>query len=209
MTEDSIQLFLVGPIQTNCYAYISGDSCMVVDPGGEGHMVAEALAGKEVVAIVCTHGHGDHVGGVAALKAATGAPYFIHADDAQAAMHSAEIPEWGIRFDDDAPEPDGLLKEGDVLRVGTALFTVIETPGHTPGCVCLVGSGSAEDVVFTGDTLFAGSCGRTDLPGGDWDTITGSLARLKREISPDAAIYPGHGPATTMSRELLVNPYLR
>lgn len=207
--DDAIELFMVGPIQTNCYAYESASECMVVDPGGEGAMLADALSGFKVVAIVCTHGHGDHVGGVAALKAATGAPYLIHAADSEAAQHSSQVPEWGICYDDDAPEPDGLLSEGDVISVGTARFSVMETPGHTPGCVCLVGSGSAEGVVFSGDTLFAGSRGRTDLPGGDTATIMDSLARLKREVPPEAAVYPGHGLSTTMARELAVNPYLR
>ena len=85
----------------------------------------------------------------------------------------------------------------------------METPGHTPGCICLVGSGSAEGVVFTGDTLFAGSRGRTDLDGGDEATIMASLARMKRELPSKAAVYPGHGPSTTMARERAVNPYLR
>ena len=182
---------------------------MVVDPGGSGAGIAADLAGAKVVAIVCTHGHGDHVGGVAALKAATGAPYLIHAADSEAAQHSSQVPEWGICYDDDAPEPDGLLSEGDVISVGTARFSVMETPGHTPGCICLVGSGSAEGVVFTGDTLFAGSRGRTDLDGGDEATIMASLARMKRELPSKTAVYPGHGPSTTMARERAVNPYLR
>lgn len=207
--DDEIRLYVVSPIETNCYAYISDGSCMVVDPGGSGAGIAADLAGAKVVAIVCTHGHGDHVGGVAALKAATGAPYLIHAADSEAAQHSSQIPEWGICYDDDAPEPDCLLSEGDVISVGTARFSVMETPGHTPGCICLVGSGSAEGVVFTGDTLFAGSRGRTDLDGGDEATIMASLARMKRELPSKAAVYPGHGPSTTMARERAVNPYLR
>ena len=207
--DDEIRLYVVSPIETNCYAYISDGSYMVVDPGGSGAEIAADLAGVKTVAIVCTHGHGDHVGGVAALKAATGAPYLIHAADAEAARHSSQIPEWGICFDDDAPEPDALLAEGDVVSVGTARFTVMETPGHTPGCICLVGSGSAEGVVFTGDTLFAGSRGRTDLDGGDEATIMASLARMKRELLSEAAVYPGHGPSTTMARERAVNPFLR
>ena len=207
--DDEIRLYVVSPIETNCYAYISDGSCMVVDPGGSGAGIAADLAGAKVVAIVCTHGHGDHVGGVAGLKAATGAPYLIHAADSEAAQHSSQVPEWGICYDDDAPEPDGLLSEGDVISVGTARFSVMETPGHTPGCICLVGSGSAEGVVFTGDTLFAGSRGRTDLDGGDEATIMASLARMKRELPSKAAVYPGHGPSTTMARERAVNPYLR
>ena len=205
---DDIRVFATGPIQTNTYAYISGRSCMVVDPGGEGAQLAEALDSLDVELIVCTHGHNDHVGGVAALKAATGARYLIHEADVEMACRAGWMDEFGMAFDDDAPVPDGLLAEGDELVVGTARFTVIETPGHTPGCICLLGKGSAEGVAFTGDTLFAGSRGRTDLAGGDEELIMASLARLKTLIPPETTILPGHGPASTMQRELASNPFL-
>ena len=206
---DDIRLFVVGPIETNCYAYISEGSCMVVDPGASGAAIARELADTCVETIVCTHGHGDHVGGVAELKAATGAVYLIHPADDAMARRAGDKSLLGISLGDDAPEPDGLLAEGMGIAVGSAVFTVVETPGHTPGSVCLVGSGSAEGIVFTGDTLFAGSRGRTDLDGGDDGLIAASLARLKREIAPECAILPGHGGTSTMVRELASNPYLR
>lgn len=207
--RDELRQFVVTPLQTNCYAYVSEGECLVVDPGGSGAQLATVLDDVHVVCVAVTHGHGDHVGGVAALVRETGAPYAIHAADAELARHAGEMSEVGRRYDDNAPDPDRTLAEGDVLRVGTATFTVMETPGHTPGGIVLVGGGTAEGVAFVGDTLFPGSHGRTDLKGGDEATIMNSLARMAAEISPETTLLCGHGPATTMARELAANPFLR
>ena len=206
---DEIRNFVVGPIQTNCYAYVSGGACMVVDPGAAGAAVAERLADVRVECVVATHGHGDHVGGVSALVAACEAPFCINAADAERAMHAGEPSELGIAYDDDAPVPDRELSEGDVISVGTATFTVMETPGHTPGGIVLLGGGSAEGVAFVGDTLFPGSHGRTDLDGGDEAAIMASLRRMAKEIAPATTLLCGHGPSTTMAAELARNPFLR
>ncbi len=208
-SSDGIRCFVVGPIQTNCYAYVSEGECMVVDPGNSGAAIAEQLDDVNVTLVVATHGHGDHVGGVAALKAATGATYAIHAADAERATHAGEPSETGRAYDDNAPAPDRTIAEGDVLRVGTATFTVMETPGHTPGGVVLVGGGTAEGVAFVGDTLFPGSCGRTDLAGGDHAALMCSLRRMGAEIAPETALLCGHGPTTYMARELRSNPFLQ
>ena len=208
---DVVRVFVVGPIQTNCYAYLSAGEALVVDPGAAGARVAEALAGEKVVGVAATHGHGDHVGGVAALVSATGAPFALAAADAEMAEHAGD-PAYsgsGIAYDDDAPVPSRLLAEGDLLEVGTARFRVMKTPGHTPGGICLVGEGTAEGVAFVGDTLFPGSCGRTDLAGGDPDSMRRSLVRMGREIAPQAVLLCGHGPATTMAEELASNPFVR
>lgn len=208
---DVVHVFVVGPIQTNCYAYVSAGEALVVDPGAVGARIATALAGEKVVCVAATHGHGDHVGGVAALVSATGAPFALAAADAEMAEHAGD-PSYsgsGIAYDDDAPVPSRLLAEGDVLAVGTARFRVMETPGHTPGGICLVGEGTAEGIAFVGDTLFPGSCGRTDLAGGDPDAMRRSLARMGREIAPQTALLCGHGPATTMAEELASNPFVR
>ena len=208
---DVVRVFVVGPIQTNCYAYVSCGEVLVIDPGAAGARVATALAGEKIVCVVATHGHGDHVGGVAALVSATGAPFALAAADVEMAEHAGN-PSYsgsGIAYDDDAPAPKRLLAEGDVLEVGTARFRVMETPGHTPGGICLVGEGSAEGIAFVGDTLFPGSCGRTDLAGGDPAAMRRSLARMGREIAPQTVLLCGHGPATTMDEELSGNPFVR
>lgn len=206
---DELRRYVVTPLQTNCYAYVSEGECLVVDPGGSGAQLATVLDDVRVTCVAATHGHGDHVGGVAALVRETGAPYAIHAADAELARHAGEMSEVGRSYDDNAPDPDRTLAEGDVLTVGTATFTVMETPGHTLGGIVLVGGGSAEGVAFVGDTLFPGSHGRTDLKGGDEATIMASLARMAAEIDPATTLLCGHGPATTMARELAVNPFLR
>ena len=207
--NDELLQFVVTPLQTNCYAYVSAGECLVVDPGGSGARVAEHLGDVHVACVAATHGHGDHVGGVAALTRETGAPFAIHAADAELARHAGELSEVGRRYDENAPVADRLLAEGDVIEVGTATFTVMETPGHTPGGIVLVGGGSAAGVAFVGDTLFPGSHGRTDLAGGDERTILASLARMAAEIAPETTLLCGHGPATTMARELACNPFLR
>ena len=207
--KDELRQFVVGPIQTNCYAYVSDGACMVVDPGDCGAQVAEALSDVRVDYVVATHGHGDHVGGVAALLAATGAPFLIHPADAELATHAGEVGEIGIAYDDNAPLPDRELAEGEVLHVGTAAFTVICAPGHTPGGVVLLGSGSAEGVCFVGDTIFPGSHGRCDLAGGDEAVMRLTLLRLAQVIPPATRLLCGHGSSTTMAAELAHNPFMR
>lgn len=212
-SQDQIRCFVVGDIQTNCYAYVSEGSCLVVDPGASGARIANALHDVKVTQVVATHRHHDHVGGVRALVEATGAPWAIGAIDAEEACRALELSSYDfIPTEDeiaDPPEPDVRLREGDVLEVGTARFRVIETPGHTPGGIILLGEGSAEGVAFVGDTLFAGSCGRCDLYGGNWGQMCRTLERLAKLIDPEVALLCGHGPTTTMGQELATNPYLQ
>lgn len=199
----TIKVMVVGPIQTNCYAFIEDGHAMVVDPGADGAAIARELGDVTVDCIVATHGHGDHVGGVAALKEATGAPFLITAEDAERASHAGSPGALGIAYDDDAPAPDRILADGDVISVGSTDFTVIATPGHTPGGVVLL----ADGVAFTGDTVFKGAVGRTDLAGGDTATLMDSVAHLKEVIPPDTLLLPGHDESTTMAAELAENPY--
>ena len=163
--KDEIRLFIVGPIETNCFAYISGGDCLVVDPGAEGDLIAEALSDVNVMQVVATHGHHDHVCGVKALVEATGASFAVSTADAWRVTQALELSSHAFgrasEGEQNAPEPDVLLKEGDVIEVGTARFRVMETPGHTEGGIVLVGEGTAEGLAFVGDTLFPGSHGRT------------------------------------------------
>ena len=211
--SDSIRQFVVGPIETNCYAYISEGECLVVDPGASGAAVARSLEDVNVTLVVATHRHHDHVCGVRALVELTGAPWAIGAIDAEGATKAIEFASHYVNADSleecDPPAADRQLHEGDVLKVGTATFTVIETPGHTEGGICLVGGGSADGICFVGDTLFRGSCGRVDLMGGDSQQMEQSLQRLKRELPPQTTIFCGHGDATTMEEELQSNPFLQ
>ncbi len=213
MAEGSeIRKFVVGPIETNCYAVVSEGKCLVVDPGATGDMIASHLEDVEVELIVATHCHHDHVCGIRALKEATGAPWAISAADRDHAVEALErsshvwpdLPTLGL---EDPPEPDQLLAEGDVVRVGTLEFRVVACPGHTPGGIALIGMGEAAGLAFVGDTLFAGSAGRTDLAGGDFDQLMATLDKLSREISPDTMLLCGHGPETTMATELATNPF--
>lgn len=211
--RDEIRLFIVGPIETNCFAYISGGDCLVVDPGAAGTQIAEALSDVRVTQIVATHGHHDHVCGVKALVEATGASFAVSCADAWRVTQALELSShaFGVATEgeENAPEPDVLLKEGDVIAVGTARFRVMETPGHTEGGIVLVGEGSATGLAFVGDTLFPGSHGRTDLHGGDEAEILKSLARMAAEIPAETALLCGHGPTTSMEWELAHNPFLK
>ncbi len=202
--NDTIHCFVVGPISTNCYAYVSEGECLVIDPGFDGAALAEQLADQNITTIVATHGHGDHVGGVAELMRSSTA-FLINEKDvelAQSAHAAGHRPGESL-----PPHPTGTLSEGDIINVGTASFCVIETPGHTRGGVCLVGHGTAEGLCFTGDTLFAGSAGRTDLPGGNFDELMRSLKRLKAELAQDCMVLPGHGAITSMQTECATNRF--
>ncbi len=205
---DGIRQFVVGPIQTNCYALVDEGECLVVDAGASGARIAQALADVRVTGIVATHGHHDHVCGVAALKRATGAPFAVSEADAWRCERALELSSHGFSAADNelenAPAPDRTLREGDVVEVGGQRLRVIEAPGHTEGGIVLLGEGFA----FVGDTLFAGSCGRTDLLGGDHQTLMATLSRLKALIPPQTVLLCGHGPATTMEVELATNPWL-
>lgn len=210
MSDIQIRQFVVGPLQTNCYALIADGKAMVVDPGYSGEAIAEQLKDVEVELIVCTHGHFDHVGGVAALKEATGAKFAMAERDIYMAM-SVNENAWKFRVapDRDAPYPDIILKDGDTVGIDCCTFEVIATPGHSPGSVVLLGKNCADGIAFVGDTLFAGSAGRTDLAESDPAAMTASLAHLKEVLPSSTQLLCGHGDTTFMDKELAYNPYLR
>jgi len=194
----SMQIFTLplGAYQTNTYIVANGDRCAVIDPGFEPETVYGFLQAKGLTAdaIFLTHGHFDHVGGVGKLTQLLSCPVYIH--EAELSMPQT-ITAGPLHY-------THTYGEGDRVTAAGISFRVLHTPGHTPGSVCLV----AEDAMFSGDTLFYGSCGRTDLPGGDWATIRRSLNRLA-QTDFAGTVYPGHGESTTLAQEKQYNPYMQ
>ncbi len=202
-----IRAMPVGPLQANCYILGCEETrhAAVIDPGGDVDQILLALARDRLTlkAIINTHGHFDHVSANKALKKATGAELMIHPQDApMLAQLSGAAAMWGMRSED-SPEPDRLLEDGDTVTVGHIVFKVLHTPGHTPGGISLY----TDNAVFVGDTLFAGSIGRTDFPGGDFDTLIRSIHTKLFTLPEDVAVYAGHMEATTIGREKRYNPF--
>lgn len=183
----------VGQLQANCYILGCDKSKVgvVIDPGGDVPDIVKVVskAGLKIEKIILTHGHFDHSDGADELRDITKAPVLIHSKDAPSLSFS----------------PDGDLDDGQKIDIGSYHLSVIHTPGHSPGGVCL----HAPGVVFTGDTLFAGSIGRTDFPGGDYDSLIQGVINKVFPLGDDLRIYPGHGPASTIGQERLTNPFFR
>jgi len=206
-----LNTIVVTEFMTNCF--ILGDEqthqAIVIDPGGEADKILRQIdsMGLTVMAIVNTHAHVDHIGAIRQIKDVTGA---------QIMMHEAELPLlqaascmgrlFGIRIEQ-PPDPDRFLSEGEVISLGDGIsLSVLDTPGHSPGGISLVTSD--KKLCFAGDTLFAGSIGRTDLPGGDYHTLITSIKTKLLPLGDDMKVLPGHGPATTLGAERRYNPFL-
>jgi len=203
-----VHAFTVGPLQSNSYLLADEVTreAALFDPGMESEPVADILARERLIvtAIINTHGHFDHVFGNAYFKAKTGAPLLMHRADLDLVKRLEEQSLYfGFRATP-SPPPDRFLEEGDEVRVGGIRLRVLHTPGHSPGGICLVTDGTA----VVGDTLFAGSIGRTDLPGGSAETLLTSIREKLLTLPDDTVIYPGHGPATTIGHERRHNPFL-
>jgi glyoxylase-like metal-dependent hydrolase (beta-lactamase superfamily II) len=203
----AVDQYELGPIGTNCYvvrAARDADEAVVVDPSGDASELRLELAsaGARCVAILITHGHWDHLVGVADLAEATGAPVHMAEDER---MLLEDINSFTpFTFELRPYTPDVLLQGGETLELAGMTFETLRVPGHSPAHLAYY----ADGCLFSGDVLFAGSVGRTDLPGGDWDTLVESLRMLTERYPPETVVYSGHGPQTTLGAELARNPFL-
>lgn len=204
-----IESMEVGPIMANCYILGCEETkeAAVIDPGGDADRILMRLAELklQVKQIINTHGHFDHVGANKKLKSATGAPILIHAEDAPMLTQlSSAAASFGLSAEN-SPKPDTSLSDGDTISFGNITLEVRHTPGHSPGGIALYTDGH----VFVGDTLFSGSIGRTDLPGGDYNTLISSVRKKLFTLPEETKVYCGHGPETTIGREKQYNPFFR
>ncbi len=205
MIKPLVRTIVVGAIQTNCYVVKCPETgaVLVIDPGDDHIAIEDGLS--RVDTIIYTHGHFDHAGGAAGLIRRFAPQTMIHSADveilASAAVHAGE---WGFRIQQ-PPPPDRLLEDGDQISVGGLTFRIVHTPGHSRGSVCIAGCG----LLFSGDTLFAGSIGRTDLPQSSPEEMKNTLKHIVAHFDPRLIVYPGHGPSSTMEEEKRSNAFLR
>ncbi len=199
----------VGPIVTNCFIVgcESTKEAVVIDPGDDPDKILMKLAESElkVKYLMNTHGHFDHVSANKRMKKATGAPIAIHPEDEPMFNELSQSARMFGLESENSPPADIHLNEGDDISFGEITFKVLHTPGHSKGGICLYTKGH----LFAGDTLFSGSIGRTDLPGGDFDTLISSVRQKIFPLDDDTIVYAGHGPETTIGREKATNPFLR
>lgn len=202
-----VERLVLGALDTNCW--LAGDDAggplVVIDPAGDWPELQAAIAGRPVAEVVLTHGHFDHLEAAAELLASTGAPLSVHALDAPR-LTSAEGTGGALfGFDVTAPPATRTLADGDLVVAGALVLAVLHTPGHTQGGICLYAE--ADGHLFSGDTLFAGSVGRSDFAGGDARALSRSLAEKLAPLADEVVVHPGHGPDTTMGREKRLNPF--
>ncbi len=202
-----IHTMVVGRLQTNCYILQCDATAIIIDPGDEPERIVRFLNGMKVKPsqIIATHTHFDHVLGVDSLRTKLSIPFLIHHDDLDMleSMQSRVRQFMGFEVPP-PPKVDGYLKDGESLKLGDESIRVLHTPGHSPGSISLSGDG----YVLTGDALFSQSIGRTDLPGGDLDTLVRSIREQLFKLDDETIVYPGHGPETTIGDEKLANPFV-
>lgn len=199
-----IEKFAVGPLETNCYIVSDEESkeALIIDPGDEPDLLVDYIKGNDLILkyIVCTHCHFDHIAVLSDIKEATEASVVIHKDDLDLYNNiQKQGLMWGFELEP-LPVPDKFVSNGDILTIGKSEFIIIHTPGHSPGGLCLLSGG----ILFSGDTLFYGSVGRTDLPGGDIEKLKKSFKELMK-LPEETIVMPGHGPETTIGKEKVDN----
>ena len=203
-----LKQLVVGPLGSNCYIVGSEASRegMIIDPGDEAEMILNSVTdlGLEIKSIVLTHGHIDHTGALKEIQEATGAEVAIHSDEAKSLLKQPLSTLLNLSYPTPLP-PDRLLKNGDRLDIGDLHFLILHTPGHSPGCICLLG----ERILFSGDTLFNYGIGRTDLLGGDYSQLMNSIHTKLMTLPDNTTVYPGHCPKTTIGTERSGNPFLQ
>jgi glyoxylase-like metal-dependent hydrolase (beta-lactamase superfamily II) len=206
-----LQSLVVGALAVNCYILADEHTreALVIDAGGNPREILNALKQHRlrVLALVNTHAHFDHVLGIDALKQDTGAPFWIHAGDADL-LGTGQRAMWlamGLNLGE-LPRADKFLADGEEIRVGAVRLKVLHTPGHSAGSICLYDA--ANGILFSGDTLFQSSVGRTDL-GGSMSALLGSIREKLLPLPNSTIVYPGHGPATTIGEEKMLNPFIR
>ena len=205
-----VEKFVLGVYEENSYLIIDDETneAVVIDPGEGPSSLLEMISSSNlsVKYILNTHAHIDHVLGVEEVKKKTGAPFYLCEKDSfllDALPAQAEM--LGLDGTYTVPEVDGNISEGDIFDIGSVKLKVLETPGHSPGSVTFV----TDEAVFAGDALFAGSVGRIDLPGGSWEILQSSLQEKICVLDRDTVVFSGHGPETTIGKELDSNPYLQ
>lgn len=203
----NIKTLVVGPIQNNCYIVSDQNNrTFVIDPGGDGQQIVAECQGLDIQYIINTHGHLDHIGANDALKEAfPGAKLAIHQDD-EKMLYDANLNLSSLMGENiKSPKADIVLKDGDALPFGERELKIIHTPGHTLGGILV----QIDNFLFTGDTVFAGSIGRTDLPGGDMKTLLKSIKEKFLSLPDGLIVYPGHGEETTVKEEKESNPFFQ
>jgi glyoxylase-like metal-dependent hydrolase (beta-lactamase superfamily II) len=207
-----VRMFTVGPVQENCFIVRGrgSSSAIVIDPGDEGDRLLRALQDLEIQtvdAILVTHTHFDHIGAVAPVARATGAPVYCPKLETQVLANIMDYVPWPGFGPFESYEADHAVEGGEAFELAGLAIEVIFTPGHSPGHVTY--ALPAEEALFSGDVLFQGSVGRVDLPGGDWPTLLHSIESLIDRFPEEATVYPGHMGITTLGRERVTNPFLR
>ena len=202
-----LKIFTVGPMEANCYILYNPDKRegLIIDPGAEGSHLIKFIKQEKISInyIINTHGHPDHIGANRKIKEHTNAPILIHQYDAPMLAKSGSVLSLIFPLESSSPPADTFIKDGDLIECAGMKLKVLHTPGHTPGGISLL----IDDSIFTGDTLFSGSIGRSDLPGGSQEVLLNSIKKIL-SLDENLIIYPGHGPSTTVRQELHSNPFI-